>query len=246
MGLRSLGAALLFLFAAVLPVRAETVDLRLVLASDVSRSIDDSEFQLQRKGYAAAFADPRVLRAIRSGERGRIAICYVEWAGENSQKVVIDWTVIADEEGAGAFAQQLLDAPRSFADRTSIGIAIQFAMAQFARSGHESQRRTIDVSGDGTNTNGLHPSIARDAAVTAGVTINGLVILEPNPQSWNAWHTNPPGGLDEYYRQNVIGGPSAFVMVAEDFASFAYAITNKLIREIADASAPVLITAKQR
>ncbi len=215
-------------------VRAETVDLRLVLASDVSRSVDQREFEMQRQGYAAAFSDPRVLKAIRSGERGRIAVCYVEWSGEAAQRVVVDWTLIGDEESAGMFAQQLIDAPRPYMDRTAIGMAIEFAVLQFSRSGHDSQRRTIDVSGDGTNTNGLHPSTARDSAVKQGITINGLVILEPNPQTWNSWHTNPPGGLEEYFRQNVVGGPGAFVMVAEDFSSFAYAIANKLIREIAE------------
>jgi hypothetical protein len=215
--------------------QAQTVDLQLVLAADVSRSVDEGEFRLQRDGYAAAFSDPRVIRAIRSGQLGRIAVCYVEWSGEWAQKVIIDWTVIDDEETAGLFADQLTKAPRPFAERTAIGVAIDFAVDQFARSGHESQRRTIDVSGDGTNTNGKHPTVARDEAVAQGITINGLVILSPEPMPWNAWHTHPPGGLDNYYRENVAGGPGAFVLVAEDFNSFSYAIVNKLIREIADA-----------
>ena len=213
--------------------RAQTVDLQLVLAADVSRSVDEGEFRLQRDGYAAAFSDPRVIKAIRSGQLGRIAVCYLEWSGEWAQRMIVDWTVVGDEETAGLFADQLVKAPRPFAERTAIGVAIDFAVDQFARSGQTSQRRTIDVSGDGTNTNGKHPSIARDAAVAQGITINGLVILSPEPMPWNAWHTHPPGGLENWFRENVMGGPGAFVLVAEDFNSFAYAIVNKLIREIA-------------
>jgi Protein of unknown function (DUF1194) len=214
---------------------AETVDLQLVLAADVSRSVDDDEFQLQRQGYAAAFQDPRVLRAIRSGQHRKIAVCYVEWSGTDSLAVVADWTVVSDDETAGAFAEAILARPRPFANRTSIGVAIDFARAQFLRSGVESTRRTIDVSGDGTNTNGREPALARDEAVAAGITINGLVILSPEPMPWNPYHTHPPGGLENYYRENVAGGPGAFVLVVDDFTSFAYAITNKLIREIAAA-----------
>lgn len=216
--------------------QAETVDLLLVLAADVSRSVDEGEFELQRQGYATAFQDPRVLRAIRSGQIGRVAVCYLEWSGTDSLRLIADWTVIYDEETAGQFADTLLSVPRPFANRTAIGNAIDFAVLQFARSGHEALRRTIDVSGDGTNTNGREPAGARDDAVAQGITINGLVILSPEPMPWNPFHTHPPGGLAEYYRQNVVGGPGAFVIVVDDFTSFAYAITNKLIREIADAN----------
>jgi hypothetical protein len=221
------------------PAAAEQVDLRLVLADDVSRSVDDGEFELQRHGYASAFRDPRVLRAIQSGPLGRIAVCYVEWSGTTAQRVMVDWTIVGDEESAAFFAGALLAEPRPFAERTAIGAAIQFAMAHFDRSGHESQRRTIDVSGDGTNTNGIEPALARDLAVGSGITINGLVILSPQPMPWNPLHTHPPGGLDNYYRQNVAGGPGAFVVIAEDFSSFAYAIANKLIREIAEVQTSV-------
>lgn len=217
------------------PAGAEPVDLHLVLAVDVSRSIDEAEYQLQRKGYAAALTDPRVLQAIRSGENRRIAVCYFEWSGESYQEVIVDWTVIGDLETAADVANRLLTVPRPFANRTSLGIAIDFATAQFQRSPHQGARRVIDVSGDGTNTNGLEPSAARDAAVALGITINGLVILSTQEMPWMPWHTHPPGGLDEYYRQNVAGGPGAFVMVAEDFNAFSSAIINKLVREIADA-----------
>ena len=219
------------------PTRAETVDLHLVLAADVSRSVDDDEFKLQREGYAAAFNDPRVLRAIRSGGLGKIAVTYFEWSGELAQKVIVDWTVVGDEESAAGFAADLLRAPRPFADRTAIGVAIDHAMGLFARSSHESKRRTIDVSGDGTNTNGTPAEVARDRAVAQGVTVNGIVILSPVPMPWNPWHTHPPGGLENWYREHVTGGPGSFTMVADDFQSFAYAIANKLIREIADAGA---------
>jgi len=224
--------------AAAPPANAEPVDLQLILAADVSRSIDEQEFELQRKGYAAALTHPRVLQAIRGGEKGRIAICYLEWSGESFQQVLIDWTVIHDDESAGAVADMLLRAPRPFANRTSIGVAIDYAVTQFKRSPHSGARRIIDVSGDGTNTNGLDPVVAREAAVAQGITINGLVILSAEPMPWNPWHTHPPEGLDEYYRRNVAGGPGAFVLVAEDFNSFAYAIVNKLVREIAELEGP--------
>ncbi len=212
---------------------AEAVDLRLVLAADVSRSVDEGEYDLQRKGYAAAFRDPRVLRAIRGGVLGRIAVCYLEWSGVDSQKIVVDWTVIGDDEQAGYFSDKLLMEPRPFANRTSIGVAIDYAVAQFERSPATSERRVIDVSGDGTNTNGKPPILARDQAVAQGITINGLVIQSPDPSPWNPEHTHPPGGLLLYYERNVIGGPEAFVMAVEGFESFAEAIASKLIREIA-------------
>ena len=203
---------------------AEQVDLLLVLAADVSRSIDSEKFQLQRDGYAAAITDPRVLEAIKSGRTGQIGLSLVEWSGLSSQRVVIDWTAISDAESAKSFADRLLEAPRSFADRTSISSAIEFAMGHLARAPFESARHTIDVSGDGTNNSGGEVTQARDAAVAQGVTINGLVILSETPLAWNPDHTNPAGGLENYYRNNVIGGPGAFVMAAEGFNSFGRAI----------------------
>ena len=221
--------------AAAAASAADAVDLLLVFAADVSRSIDQQKFQLQRDGYAAAITNPRVLEAIRSGPHHRIAVCFVEWSGAGAQKVLIDWTVIADVTTAQQFASQLAEAPRSFADRTSISGAIEFAMVQIERSPFEAARRTIDVSGDGTNNAGREVKLARDEALAKGVTINGLVILSERPLSWNAEHTNPPGGLDKYYQDNVVGGPGAFVMVAENFNSFGQAIINKMIAEIAEA-----------
>src|SRR5580698_8656958 len=171
---------------------AEDVDLLLVLAVDVSRSIDATKFQLQREGYAAAVADPHVLEAISTG---RIGLTFVEWSGVGAQKVVIDWTTIGDADSAKGFGDRLLEAPRSFADRTSISGAIEFAMGQLDKAPYESTRRTIDVSGDGTNNAGRDVALQRDDAVAKGITINGLVILSDNPMSWNPDHTNPPGGL---------------------------------------------------
>ncbi|MGA3309563.1 MAG: DUF1194 domain-containing protein [Xanthobacteraceae bacterium] len=229
---------LIFAGAAAVPTAAaaaEQVDLLLVLAADVSRSVDNAKFQLQREGYAAAISDPRVLDAIRSGRNGRIGLTFVEWSGVGSQRALIDWTTIGDADSAKGFGDRLLEAPRSFADRTSISGAIEFAMGQLARAPYESARRTIDVSGDGTNNAGRDVTLARDEALALGVTINGLVILSETPLAWNPDHTNPPGGLDNYYRNNVIGGPGAFVLVAENFNSFGQAIVKKLIAEMAQA-----------
>jgi len=237
---RIVGAALLAaaLLAPRIAAAAENVDLLLVFAADVSRSIDQEKFQLQRDGYAAAITNPRVLDAIRSGPHHRIAVSFVEWSGIGAQKLLIDWTVISDGASAQQFAAQLAEAPRSFADRTSISGAIEFAMAQLDKAPFDASRRTIDVSGDGTNNAGRDVKLARDEALAKGATINGLVILSDHPLSWNAEHTNPPGGLDRYYQENVIGGPGAFVMVAQNFNSFGQAIMNKMIAEIAAARAP--------
>jgi Protein of unknown function (DUF1194) len=224
--------------AAALPTMAsaaEQVDLLLVLAADVSRSVDNGKFQLQREGYAAAISDPHVLDAIKSGRIGRIGLTYVEWSGAGSQRVVIDWTTIGDAESAKGFGDRLIEAPRSFADRTSISGAIEFAMSQLQRAPYEAARHTIDVSGDGTNNSGRDVTAARDEALAQGVTINGLVILSEMPLAWNPDHTNPPGGLDNYYRNNVIGGPGAFVLAAKDFSSFGEAIVKKMIAEVAQA-----------
>ena len=223
---------------------AQTTDLLLVLAADVSRSIDESEFALQRKGYSAALTDPRVLAAIRGGATGTIAICFVEWSGAGEQNVVADWTVIRDEEDAGGFAAAILSAPRSFIGRTSISGAIDFAMERFADAQPRASRRIIDVSGDGTNNSGRSVTDARDQAAGQGVTINGLAIVNDKPNPGYAFHTQPPGGLPEWYRQNVIGGPGAFLRVVEDFHSFADAMTNKLVSEIAE-SAPEVRSARR-
>ena len=227
-------AILALSFVPLKPAAAgETVDLLLVLAADVSRSVDAQKFQLQREGYATALSDPRVLNAIRSGVNGRIAVALVEWSGMGSQKLVIGWTLIDGAQAAQQFGDRLLETPRSFADRTSISGGIDFALAQFTRAPFDSSRRTIDVSGDGTNNSGRDVKEARNEAVNRGVTINGLVILSEHPLPWNPEHTNPPGGLAKYYRDNVIGGPGAFVMEAKNFDSFGQALIAKMIAEVA-------------
>ncbi len=217
---------------------AERVDLLLVLAADVSRSVDSEKFKLQREGYAAAIADRRVLEAISAGRNGRIAVLFLEWSGFGNQKVVIDWTPIDGAKSAQEFGDRLLESPRSFADRTSISGGIDFAVAQLARAPFFSERHTIDVSGDGTNNSGRDVTQSRDEALRLGITINGLVILSERPLPWNPEHTNPPGGLANYYRVNVIGGPGSFVLEAKDFGSFGQAIIKKMIAEIADATPP--------
>ncbi len=244
--MRKLGLAVLVSLALVvtpLAARAgEAVDLLLVLAADVSRSVDQPKFQLQRDGYAAAMSDPRVLEAISAGIHRRIAVSFVEWSGVGAQKLVIDWMTIDGADSARRFADAIVEAPRSFADRTSISGGIEFAMAQFDRAPFSARRRTIDVSGDGTNNSGRDVTLARDEALAKGITINGLVILSERPLPWNPEHTNPPGGLPHYFRQNVIGGPGAFVMVADNFQSFGQALISKLIAEIALDRAPASTT----
>jgi hypothetical protein len=228
--------ALCVLVSARMPAaRADDVDLLLVLAVDVSRSIDQTKFLLQRDGYAAAVSNKGVLEAIISGPHQKIALNFVEWSGFGAQKLVIDWTVIDGANAARRFGDQIVEAPRSFADRTSISGGIEFAAAQIERSPFKAPRHIIDVSGDGTNNAGREVAAARDAVVATGTIINGLVILSDSQLLFNAEHTNPPGGLEKYYRDNVIGGPGAFVMVAENFEAFGKAIVKKLIAEIAAA-----------
>ena len=233
---RIAGAALVIAALSVLGTVAraqEQVDLLLVLASDVSRSVDARKFQLQREGYAAALSNRRVVEAIQSGPHGKIAICFVEWSGATSVKLVIDWTIVGDAASARKIGDQMLELPRSFADRTSISAGLEFAFAQLERSPFKAARRTIDVSGDGTNNSGRDIASVRDEVTAKGVTVNGLVILSDSPLRWNPEHTNAPGGLGVYYRRNVIGGPGAFVMVAENHDSFGQAIVKKMIAEIA-------------
>lgn len=215
---------------------AERVDLLLVLAADVSDSMDDSKFEFQRSGYAAAFSNPRVIEAIRAGPSGRIAVALIEWSGVLQQKMVIDWTVISNDETAHQLGDRIMEAPRSFArSSTSISAGIDFAITRLDRAPYEARRRVIDISGDGDNNSGRDITTARDEAIAKGVTINGLVILTEPPPPSHSNHTNPPGGLANYYRNNVIGGPGAFVMVAENFNSFGNVLIKKLIREIAQA-----------
>ncbi len=206
------------------------VDLELVLAVDVSRSVDDEEYQLQKIGYAQAFQHPAVLSAIQANPNHRIAVTLIEWAGADFQKVIVPWTVVSDAESGQLFGEAIRQAPRSFWGWTSVSGAIDFSVPLFGQ--HESTRKVIDVSGDGVNNSGRPAAMARDDAVKAGVTINGLVIMNDRPTpGFVAQRVQPP--LDDFYRENVIGGPGAFLIAIDDFESFAHAIVNKLIKEIA-------------
>jgi Protein of unknown function (DUF1194) len=209
----------------------DDVDMLLVLGADASYSIDAPKFELQRQGYAKAIVNPRVINAIVSGVSGRIAVCYFEWSGAVWQDLIIDWTVIGSLEAAQRFGENILLAPRSYPERTSISAAIDFASKQFARAPWESHRRVIDISGDGDNNAGRGVTTARDEAVAKGITINGLAILSLSNDLRD--HINPPGGLEQYYRRNVIGGLGAFVVVSVGFESFGDALIKKLTTEIA-------------
>jgi Protein of unknown function (DUF1194) len=217
------------------------VDAAVVLAADVSRSIDDDEFALERRGYADAIQSRELIDAISTGPHGAIALAYVEWAGDGEERVVVDWAVIRNLADARAFAAALTAAPRSYFGRTAIGAAIDFSFALFAENAFETGRRVIDVSGDGTSNQGRPVTAARDAAVGAGAVINGLAIFNRKAAAlggYLALHTNPPGGLAQYYRDNVIGGEGAFVVQIEDFRTFGDAMMRKLVNEIADARPP--------
>lgn len=231
-----MAAALLGLVLTLSPpaVRAaEPVDLLLVLAADVSRSVTEPKFKLQREGAAAAITHPEVVKAITSGPNRRIAICFLEWATAGQQNVVIDWTVIDDGEAARSFGDKLVELPRSFAGSTSISNAIDFSVTQLERAPFRTERRVIDISGDGNNNSGRSVTDARDDALAKSITINALVILTPLSESFRPEHTNPPGGLEKYFQDNVIGGFGAFTVVAETHEAFGRALTKKLIAEIA-------------
>ncbi|MGE3914970.1 MAG: DUF1194 domain-containing protein [Hyphomicrobiaceae bacterium] len=210
-------------------VRAETVDLALVLAVDASGSVNETRFELQKQGYAQAFRHPQVLRAIQSGAHGRIAVTMLQWTGPALQMQVTPWMVIHDTASMSAFAEAIDAAPRRlFSGGTSISGAIDFSARVLADSPHAATRRVIDVSGDGGNNRGRPASAARDEAVAAGIVINGLPILEIDPT------------LDDHYLRNVIGGPNSFMVPAQSFAEFADAILKKLIIEIAGAAGRTL------
>jgi hypothetical protein len=223
------------LFAAAAVPAAQPVDLALVLVGDVSRSINEDEYKLQKDGYAAALNDPRVLAAIAEGERHAIALAYVEFAGAGEMRTVLDWAVVSDAGSAGDFAAKLAAAPRSFLGHTAIGDAIAFAQQLLAGASFPGARLVIDVCGDGTSNSGQTIATARDAAVAAGMTVNGLTIINEHAPAFLWAHTHPPGGLTKYYRDNVIGGPGAFVLEVHDFAAFGEALTRKMVQEIAAA-----------
>lgn len=206
------------------------VDLELVLAVDVSGSMDQEESALQRKGYVAAFRHPSVIDAIKHGRLGRIAVTYLEWGAYGNTHHVIDWMLIESEATAHKFATDLEKAARLRAQRTSISGAIDIAAALLISSNFKGKRQVIDISGDGANNSGDLVTWARDRAVVQGITINGLPILNNRESPMgNVQIAN----LDLYYRNCVIGGPRAFLIVANNFKDFARAVLRKLILEIA-------------
>lgn len=216
---------------AIRPARAQdAVDVSLVLAVDVSRSIDEDEARLQREGYRLAVSDPVVVAAIRGGMVGAIGLAYVEWAGIEYQRTVIPWRRIASQADADAWAAELATSPRVSLSWTSISGAIRHSRQVMADCPWEATRKVIDVSGDGVNNSGPPADRERDAAVAEGIVINGLPIVNDRP----TFGRLPPVPLDDYYRENVIGGDGSFMIVAEDFESFGVAVKRKLIREIAN------------
>lgn len=223
--------------APALPAAAQDlpVDLELVLAVDISGSVDEVEALLQREGYMAALRHPQVIEAIESGMFGRIALTYVEWAGDYYQRTMLDWTLIDDEASAFALADALAETPLATAHWTSPSAAIDYAVPLFENNGFEGFRRVIDISGDGHNNRGRPVERARDDAVAAGITINGLPIVNDRQ---NPWGGRPPVDLALYFEERVIGGPGAFVVVAEDYTAFASAILSKLLLEIAGGTPP--------
>src|SRR3984885_13738846 len=225
---------------------ADDVDVTLVMVSDVSRSIDDSEFTLEKQGYATAFTSQAVLNAILGGPNGAIGVAYVEFASSFEVRTVIDWSVIRDKASAQAFADKLSAAPRSFWGRTAISSGVDRGVQLLAESGLNAPRRLIDVCGDGTNNAGREITEARDDALKAGIVINGLAIVNDHPVSWTFAHVQPPGGLANYYRENVTGGPGSFVLEVHDFASFGEAMTRKLVQEIASAPSRPQFAAEHR
>jgi hypothetical protein len=224
---------LLLIAAPVIAHGAESVDVALVLVDDVSGSVDDGEFALQKQGYTKAFNDPRVIAAITGGPNGAIAVSYVEFASEFQVSTVINWAVIHDAASAHAFAAALAAAPRSARGHTAIGAGVDLGIKMIQDGNFSGVRRVIDVCGDGTNNSGRDPTEARDEALRQNITINGLAIANESNVPWLQAHTHPPGGLDNYYEHNVVGGETSFVLTIHDYASFAEAITRKLVNEIA-------------
>jgi hypothetical protein len=208
---------------------APTVDVELVLAVDVSYSMDMDELALQREGYAQAIISKEFLQALKSGPNGRIVVTYFEWAASSDQKIVIPWRVIDGPETADAVANEIMKTPIRRASRTSISGAINFAMPLFDENPHRGLRRVIDISGDGPNNNGMPVTIARDAAVEKGIVINGLPIMMKEP----SYSTMDIDNLDAYYEDCVIGGPGAFVVTIKSRDKFKEAIRTKLLLEVA-------------
>ena len=209
---------------------AVPVDTELVLAVDVSYSMDPDEQQIQREGYIDAITSREFMAAIRAGSHGKVALTYFEWAGPDDQKIIVPWRVIEGPESADAFAGEIARAPYRRASRTSIGGALMFAKPLFAASGFRGLRRVIDVSGDGPNNSGPLVVPQRDDIVASGITINGLPLMLNRPNSFSM----DIADLDIYFEDCVIGGPGAFVIPVRDRVQFKEAIRTKLIMEVAE------------
>jgi hypothetical protein len=236
------GCLALVALSAIPAEAADTeVDLELVLAVDVSRSMDIGEQQLQRDGYVAAFRHPEVIQAIQSGALGRIAVTYFEWAGPEFHVEIAPWTVIANAADANAFADKLMGGPISRQTGTSISSGLDYALHRFDGNGFASYRQTIDVSGDGANNAGGPVEAARDNVVRHGITINGLpIMVRPSFLSGYFGVAN----LDRYYEDCVIGGPGAFMISVTDMGNFETAVRRKLVTEIAGLPARVIPAAE--
>jgi hypothetical protein len=208
---------------------SKQVDVELILAVDVSYSMDMDELAIQREGYAQALVSKDFLQALKSGPTGRIAVTYFEWAASSDQKIILPWQLIDGPEAADAVAAEILKAPIRRASRTSISGAINFAMPLFDDNAYHGLRRVIDISGDGPNNNGAPVTIARDAALEKGVIINGLPIMVKEP----SYSTMDIDNLDYYYEDCVIGGPGSFVVTIKDREKFKEAIHTKLVLEVA-------------
>jgi hypothetical protein len=206
-----------------------SVDVELVLAVDVSYSMDMDELAIQREGYAQAIISKEFLQALKTGPNGKISVTYFEWAASSDQKIIIPWRVIDGPETADAVANEIMKTPIRRASRTSISGAINFAMPLFDENPHRGLRRVIDISGDGPNNNGSPVTIARDAALEKGITINGLPIMVKEP----SYSTMDIDNLDFYYEDCVIGGPGSFVVTIKDRDKFKEAIRTKLLLEVA-------------
>jgi Protein of unknown function (DUF1194) len=208
---------------------ANAVDVQLVLAVDVSYSMDTDELAIQREGYAQAIVSKEFLQALKTGPNGKGAVTYFEWAASSDQKIIIPWRVIDGPESADAVAAEILKTPIRRASRTSISGAIYFAMPLFDESPYRGLRRVIDISGDGPNNNGTPVTIARDEALSKGIIINGLPIMVKEP----SYSTMDIDNLDFYYEDCVIGGPGSFVISIKDREKFKEAIRTKLLMEVA-------------
>ena len=206
-----------------------SVDVELVLAVDVSYSMDMDELAIQREGYAQAIVSKEFLQALKTGPNGKISVTYFEWAASSDQKIIIPWRVIDGPETADAVANEIMKTPIRRASRTSISGAINFAMPLFDENPYRGMRRVIDISGDGPNNNGSPVTVARDAALEKGITINGLPIMVKEP----SYSTMDIDNLDFYYEDCVIGGPGSFVVTIKDRDKFKEAIRTKLLLEVA-------------